>query len=122
MATSASACCAYQLCSPSSGPVATSPASTARSDRTGDDLAILDRQLDGDPQCAVRRIAPNRQRAALPGALRGVGRLRRDIANLPATLLDLARGRLQRVREEQILFMQVCRARERAHFGVRQLS
>jgi hypothetical protein len=49
-----------------------------------------------------------------------VRRLRRDIANLPAPLLDLRNRRVLRIREQQILVVQERNPRQRFYLAVRQ--
>ncbi len=89
-------------------------------ERAPDELAVGFRELDRDSHHAARPIPKERERAPLPSAFRRVHAVGLDVSNLPAALLDLAGGSLERVREQQILVVQRRDARERAHLRVRQ--
>ena len=69
------------------------------------------------PRARSRQSVSERRSQAARAASVDFGR---DVANLPAALLDLRRGRVERVREQQVLVVRVRDARERAHLRVRQ--
>jgi hypothetical protein len=62
-----------------------------------DQLTFFDRHLDGQPQHTAVFVAPRNERPARPGPLRVMGGLRRNIADLPAALLDLRHRRIEGV-------------------------
>jgi len=96
------------------------PCSHRTLDRASDELAVFFPHLDRDPHAAAGTIAEHRQGTALPSAPRDVDRLRFDVAHLPAALFYMRCGRLERVREQQILVARVRDARQGANLRVRQ--
>ena len=126
IATSASACCALQPLPASSGsdansmPAATSPAATALASAFAMTFTVLDGQLDEDrdvPRAGLRLTVSERRSHARRADVRRLGR---DVADLPAALVDLLRGRVERVREQEILVRRIRGTRHCSYLRIRE--